>query len=396
MTRYDAIVVGLGAFGSAAAWHLTKAGGRVLGIDRDFPPHRLGSSHGETRITRAAIGEGVEYSQLAIRSNALWRELEAQSGETLFRQCGCILISRPGAPRVHGVDGFFENVRAAARQHGIALTQFASGAAIRARYPQFAAADDERGLFDPEGGFLFPERCIRSQLARAQACGATLLTGRTVIGYREDPDGVSVTTDDGQVHLADKLMITAGAWAPRLVGGPLQVRAKVTRQVLHWFEITGDPARFDPAACPTSIWQVDRPSVLSGFPLAGDASAGVKIAHEEDHGAVDPDTVSRAVSPDESDYMYRTYVQPFFPDLGPRILRSEVCLYTRIDKARFVIDWLPGSERILFASPCSGHGFKHSAAVGEALAATLLTGAATQVDLSYFSLESLKRFVAAA
>jgi len=60
MTRYDAIVIGLGAFGSAAAYHLAKAGSRVLAIDRDFPPHKLGSSHGETRVTRSAIGEEVE------------------------------------------------------------------------------------------------------------------------------------------------------------------------------------------------------------------------------------------------------------------------------------------------------------------------------------------------
>ena len=393
MTQYDAIVVGLGAFGSAALYHLANAGHRVLGIDRDHPPHKLGSSHGETRITRAAIGEGVEYSQLAIRSNVLWRALEAKSGETLLRQCGCFLISGPGAPQTHGVDGFFDNVRAAARQHGIALTEFASGSAIRARYPQFAAAEKEQGLLDPAGGFLFPERCIAAQLELARGCGATLALNRVVVGYREGPDGVSVSTDDGEVHSAAKLLITAGAWASRLAGEALSVHAKVTRQVLHWFEITGRAERFDPAACPTYIWQVDRPSVLYGFPLVGEASTGVKIAHEEDHGAVDPDTVSRTATAAESAYMYETYVRPFFPDLGPRCLRTEVCLYTRIERARFVIDWRPGSKRVLFASPCSGHGFKHSAAVGEALAEMLVSGAPSQVDLSPFSLESLRRII---
>lgn len=391
MTQFDAIVVGLGAFGSAALYHLANAGHRVLGIDRDHPPHNLGSSHGETRITRAAIGEGVEYSQLALRSNALWRALEAKSGEQLFVQCGCILISGPNAPQTHGVDGFFDNVRAAARAHDITLTEFANGAAIRARYPQFAAADAERGLFDPLGGYLFPERCISKQLELAEASGATLALGRVVVGYHEGSDGVSVSTDDGQVHTAAKLLITAGAWVPRLTGGALAGRAKVTRQVLHWFEITGRAERFAPAACPTYIWQVDRPSVIYGFPLVGAASAGVKIAHEEDHGAVDPDTVLRTTTADESAYMYETYVRPFFPDLGPRCLRTEVCLYTRVEKARFVIDWRPGSERVLFASPCSGHGFKHSAAVGEALAEVLISGTASQVDLSPFSLGALQR-----
>jgi sarcosine oxidase len=295
MTRYDAIVVGLGAFGSAATYHLAKAGSRVLGIDRHVPPHKFGSSHGDTRVTRAAIGEGVEYSQLAIRSNALWRELEAQTGDELFVQCGCLLISgRAGAAQMHEVDGFFETVRKAADAHGIALQEFPTGAAIRRRYPQFAAASEETALLDPAGGLLFVERCIRGHLKLAAARGADLLTGRTVVGYREDEDGVSVSTDDGRVHSANRLLIAAGAWAPRLVGGPLQAQARVTRQVLHWFEITGRAEHFDPAVCPTYIWQVDRPSTVYGFPLTGDAAAGVKIAHEEDHGAVEPDTVAQS------------------------------------------------------------------------------------------------------
>ncbi|HMK78519.1 MAG TPA: N-methyl-L-tryptophan oxidase [Xanthobacteraceae bacterium] len=395
MTRYDAIVIGLGAFGSAAAYHLAKAGSRVLAIDRDFPPHKLGSSHGETRVTRSAIGEGAEYVQLALRSNALWRELEAQSGERLFVPCGCLLISgRPDAPQTHGVNDFFDRTRAAAEQHAIALHELATGSAIRARYPQFAVIEAEKALLDPTGGLLFPAQCISAQLALAETCGATLRKGRAVTSYREERDGVAVSTDDGEVHVADRLLITAGAWAPRLIGGALQAHAKVTRQVVHWFEITGEPARFDPAVCPAFIWQVDRPSVLYGFPHHGGAATGVKFGHEEDHGAVDPDTVSREVSQAEVDYTYRTYVRPFFPDLGPRSLRNEVCLYTRVEKARFVIDWLPRSARILFASPCSGHGFKHSAAVGEALAETLMTGAAVRVDLSYFSLDALQQFVA--
>jgi sarcosine oxidase len=88
MPSYEVIVVGLGAVGSAATWHLARLGTKVLGIDRYKPPHEFGSSTGETRLTRAAVGEGVEYSALALRSNQIWREIETTTGQTLFVQCG--------------------------------------------------------------------------------------------------------------------------------------------------------------------------------------------------------------------------------------------------------------------------------------------------------------------
>src|SRR3569833_4043030 len=110
MTRYDVIVVGLGAVGGAATCHLARAGVKVLGIDRFSPPHSHGSSHGDTRITRSAIGEGVEYSQLALRSHALWREFEALTGQTLFLRNGCLTISGADAVVMHDVDDIFSFV----------------------------------------------------------------------------------------------------------------------------------------------------------------------------------------------------------------------------------------------------------------------------------------------
>ncbi|MDU3099052.1 MAG: FAD-dependent oxidoreductase, partial [Bradyrhizobium sp.] len=103
MPHYDVIVIGCGAVGSAAMLHLAKAGRRVLGIDRFQPPHRFGSTHGETRITRAAIGEGVDYTPLARRSHQIWRELERETGTHLFQQCGCLFIPSQHGGAVHGV-----------------------------------------------------------------------------------------------------------------------------------------------------------------------------------------------------------------------------------------------------------------------------------------------------
>ena len=135
MPLYEVIVVGLGAVGSAATWHLARLGTKVLGIDRYKPPHEFGSFTGETRLTRAAIDEGVEYSPLALRSNEIWREIEATTGETLFVQCGCLTITgRPNKSMVRGVSKFFDNMEASAERYNIPHEIFRSADALRSRF----------------------------------------------------------------------------------------------------------------------------------------------------------------------------------------------------------------------------------------------------------------------
>ena len=59
---------------------------------------------------------------------------------------------------------------------------------------------------------------------------------------------------------------------------------------------------------------------------------------------------------------------PFLPGLSERCVKAKVCLYTEVNGARFILDRLPGSPNIIVASPCSGHGFKHSGGIGDVLA----------------------------
>lgn len=398
MTKYDVIVVGLGAVGGAATCHLARSGAKVLGIDRFSPPHSHGSSHGDTRITRSAIGEGVEYSELALRSHALWREFEALTGQTLFVRNGCLTISGADAVVMHDVDDFFANVETAAQRFNIPTRTFGDAAAISARYPQFAVQPGDKAILDEEAGLLYVERCVTATLELAAQAGAQLMRDTQVMQIEPSSSGVEVATGDNQRFTADRVLIAAGAWLPGFVAAELSRHFTVTRQVLHWFEIKSNPERFRPENCPVFIWQLPRrggvASSIYGFPLEGDASNGLKVTHEESGPATDPDHVNRTVDPvTETERTYRTYIEPFLPDLGPRCVRTATCLYTRIDRSRFVIDHDPRSERILFASPCSGHGFKHSAALGEALAEQLTRGQPQHVDLSPFRLERLAAYL---
>ncbi|MGI4794541.1 MAG: FAD-dependent oxidoreductase, partial [Janthinobacterium lividum] len=92
MTNTDVAVIGLGAIGSATLYQLALQGVKAIGIDRFNPPHDHGSTHGETRITRLSVAEGPAYVPLARRSHEIWRELEAQSGHSLFDQVGLLVI----------------------------------------------------------------------------------------------------------------------------------------------------------------------------------------------------------------------------------------------------------------------------------------------------------------
>src|SRR5689334_15958536 len=108
----DVAVIGLGAMGSAALYQLARRGVKALGIDRFHPPHDQGSTHGETRITRQAIGEGEIYVPMALRSHEIWKDLESETGERLLVQSGCLIVDavKP-APRGHIHVAFLDRTR---------------------------------------------------------------------------------------------------------------------------------------------------------------------------------------------------------------------------------------------------------------------------------------------
>ncbi len=383
---FDAIVIGLGAMGSATTYQLAKRGRKVLGIDRYSPPHGMGSSHGETRITRLACGEGAQYTAFARRSHEIWRELEARTGEQLLVQNGLLVISGPGErASAHGNAAFLDTTIVAARQNQVAH-ELLSDSAIRQRFPAFNVADGDRGYFEPEAGFVFPERCIAVQLALARQSGAAVHTGETVQRFAPAGDRVDIVTDHGS-YSAAKIVIAAGPWIPELVPQRAALFT-VRRQVLTWFAIDGQAERHRPQTFPVFYWQVPRRQAIYGFPWIGGGEPSLKLAAEQYDTATTPGTVDRTASHDEIAALHTHYVADFFPGVSARCVKSEVCLYTCVDDARFIVDALPDNPRVIVASPCSGHGFKHSAAIGEAIADLIVTGTTGRVSLDGFKFRS--------
>jgi len=367
--------------GSAALYQLAKRGARVLGIDRFAPPHEKGSSHGDTRVTRLAIGEGAHYTPLVKRSHEIWREIEGETGTDLLTQCGELIISSDSRKSSVHVEGFFQNTVDAARDHAIAH-ELLDASQIRSRFPVFNVQDNERGYFEPEAGFVRPEACIAAQLALAGQHSAEIRSGETVFVFGTTPNGVTVKTDKG-FYQADRLILAAGAWLPKLLGGPFEKLLKIHRQVLHWFETDGDPSLFAPKDFPVFIWELpEARQGIYGFPVV---DSGLKVATEQYNDTTSPDSVSRDVAPGEIAQMYENFVRPYLKNVSPRSVKAKACLYTVTSDAGFILDRLPQSERIFVASCCSGHGFKHSAAIGEVLA-DMTQNRPTPFDISPFRL----------
>lgn len=388
MQQFDVIVVGFGAMGSASVYQLAKRGVKVLAIDRFSPPHTNGSTHGETRITRLAIGEGEEYVDFAVRSHEIWRGIEDETGEQLLFSIGGLIISSPDSKASCHGPNFFDNTLAAAQSKGIPH-EILSADDIRGRFPQFRVKDDEAGYFEPTAGYLSPKECVKAQLDLAGKYGAVLHTGETVTDFTSSGSAVTVKTDSG-TYVAKQLVITAGAWLPGLLEPAYGAKLNVYRQVLYWFDIKPEASEmFAPGRCPVFIWDLqDKDYGIYGFPAVSGPNGGVKIATESFYETTTPETIDRRVTGDEIAHMYENFVEPYFSGLTGECPREPVtCMYTVRDESRFLIDWHPAQENVLIVSPCSGHGFKHSAAIGEAVAQMVVDGK-SELDVSAFSFRS--------
>lgn len=388
MTVYDTIVVGLGAMGSATLYQLARRKARVLGLDRYAPPHTHGSTHGDTRVTRLAIGEGDHLTPLVMRSHELWRTIEAETGEELLTSCGELIISSAArTARTHQIEDFFGATCAAATRFGIAHERFGA-AEIRRRFPQFAVRDNEIGYFEPDAGIVRPEACVRAQLALAKRHGAEIGTQETVQHWQGDGDGVRVVTDKAE-YKALRLVLAAGPWLPQLLTDRLARPFRVLRQVLYWFDVPRRFERFAPEHCPVFIWELqEQAQVIYGVPAVDGPKGGIKIATEQYEAETTPGTIERHVSADETRAMHERFVAPYLPDVGPSCVKTASCLYTMTPDSGFVIDRHPDCEAVFLLSACSGHGFKHSAAIGEAVSQWVLDEAG-RTDMSPFRLDRL-------
>lgn len=371
---FDAIVLGVGGMGSAACFELTRRGRRVLGLEQYPLVHARGSSHGHTRIIRTAYAEGPAYVPLVRRAFEKWYELEQLSGKHLLTECACLNVGPPKSAHVEGV-------RASVREHKLAAEEL-SGDEINRRFPAFRFPADYSGIIEQAAGFLYVEECVRAHIDIAVSLGAEIHAEEAVRAWKAVGDDVEVTTDKG-TYRAAKLVVTAGAWATKLLadlGAPLCVM----RQTLQWFDTGSRADTFRRDSFP--IFIADAPEgAFYGLPAID--KFGLKVArHYNAPELPNPDGVHWELIDSDVAAM-RPLIDTYIPRVGS-LTKAQVCMYTVTPDHHFVIDVHPRVPQVSVACGFSGHGFKFASTVGEIMADLADTGR-TKHDIALFS---AKRF----
>jgi sarcosine oxidase len=368
-SAYDVIIIGLGAMGAAAAYHLTRLGRLVLGLDRFHPPHELGSSHGKSRIIREAYFEHPLYVPLVQRAYELWTELEAASGRRLFHQTGGLMIGPPDGVLVQGA-------KRSATVHKLSH-EILSSSALRRQFPAFNLPAETIAVREPRAGILFPELAVQTHLELAAHHGASLRFDEPALKWESTGTSVRAVTAKGS-YTAERLLLTAGAWMVSLLPD-LKPPLTVERQVLCWFQPLSSPEQF--RSLPIFICEYAPHRFCYGFPDLGD---GLKIAIHHQGQLTTADSVHRQAT--ESDVArVRELLQTLLPEANGPLKSAAVCLYTNTPDEHFLVCPHPAHSNVIIASPCSGHGFKFSPAVGE-ISANYLTDRPPSFDLTPFHL----------
>ena len=373
--RYDAIVLGVGGMGSAALYHLAKRGKRVLGIEQFSLGHEFGSSHGVTRIIRLAYAEHPSYVPLLRRSYELWREMEQSAGERLLVITGGLDI---GVADGEMVTGSLQSCR----EHGIAHEVLDAREVMR-RFPGYRLPAEMSAVYQGDGGFVLPERSIAVHVAAALELGAEVHGCEPVLDWRAAGEGVEVRTERG-TYRADRLVITAGAWAGKLVPRLARLAAP-ERQVLIWTQ-PFRPEWFSVETFPIFNMEAAE-GRFYGFPVFG--VPGFKFGrfhHRREQ--VDPDGMNRGFEA-EDERILRDGIGRYFPEAGGPTLAMKTCLFTNSPDEHFVLDLHPEWPQVSVAAGFSGHGFKFAPVIGEIMAEFALNGGCERWDLGLFRLGRL-------
>jgi len=372
--RFDFIVLGLGAMGSAAAFHLARRGRRVLGLERFTPAHDLGSSHGRSRVIRQAYFEDPAYVPLVLRAYELWREAERASGADLLLITGALMI---GAPDSEVVAGSLRSAREWGLDH-----ELLDATDLRRRFPTFAPTADTVALYENQAGIVRPEAAVTAHLHLAAEAGAELRFEEPVIAWDAEGSGEGVTVETARsVERAGRLVICPGAWAPELLSD-LGVPFAVERQVQFWFEPVGGVDPFLPGRHPVWVWDGGGDGQPYGLPAVDGPAGGVKAAWFRRGRPCTADTVDRVVSAAEVNEIAET-LRERIPSLAGQFLRAAPCLYTNTPDQHFVVASHPRHRQVIVACGFSGHGFKFAPVVGEILA-DLATSGTTAHSIALF------------
>ncbi len=369
---YDLIILGSGGVGSAAAYHAAKRGLRVLALDRFPPGHDRGSSHGQTRIIRQAYFEHPDYVPLLFRAYDLWRDLEQVTGQSLLHINGLIQIGQPSGEVIAGV-------KESARRWNLRVESLPEKD-LTARFPQFNLPEGCEALYEAQAGVLRVEDCVLAHASAAKSHGAEFKGGVTVKSWRKEEAIVRVMTDRGE-FLAGQAIITPGAWASDLLG-PIAAPLRVLRKHLHWFTVEQNAH----LPCPSFLYDLPH-GCFYGVPNLG--GLDLKIGEHSGGSIVEDPLLDDRVKETDDEIRVMAFVAKQLRGVATRPNAHKTCFYTMSPDQHFIVGRHPDAENVAFAAGLSGHGFKFTGVLGEALV-SLALGEPTPVNIDFLNPDRTK------
>lgn len=364
---YDLIIIGAGGVGSAAAYHAAKRGLRVLALDRFPPGHDRGSSHGQTRIIRQAYFEHPNYVPLLLRAYDLWRELEQVTGQSLLHINGLIQIGPPNGEVIAGV-------KESARRWNLSVESL-TDMDLKSRYPQFNLPADCEALYEAQAGVLLVEGCVLAHARAAETHGAEFREGVTVKSWHKVGQSVRVITDQGE-FLAGHAIVTPGAWASELLG-PIATPLRVLRKHLHWFKVEQSAH----LPCPSFLYDLPH-GCFYGIPSVD--GMDLKIGEHSGGTIVEDPLLDDRVKETDDEIRVMAFVAEQLHGVATRPNAHKTCFYTMSPDQHFLVGRHPEANNVAFAAGLSGHGFKFTGVLGEALV-NLTLGEPTPVNIDFLS-----------
>jgi monomeric sarcosine oxidase len=368
---YDVIILGAGVMGSSAAYHLAKAGHRILLLEQFEVDHQKGSSYGYSRIIRYAYDRAA-YIQLMKAAYPLWAELQMESGDDLFTKTGGIDFGCADQVSLH-------NTINALSEADITHEVWSPDEAQK-HFPQFRFDEDMKIIYQADTGILAASKCVRAAVRLAEQHSATIRTNAPVTRINVHPNSVEVQTAS-HTYIAARLIITAGSWAKSLLGSlGLDLPLTPVRCQEMYFE-TNSPEDYLPDRFPAFIGHLKSAYHRMPYGLASQQDSGLKITFHGGQPVNHPSETNYTPDEDEIERGLQ-FASRYLPNVT--VIRStRICLYTMTPDENFLIDKHPEYPHVVFGGGFSGHGFKFGMLIGKILMELALNGE-TSNDISLF------------
>jgi glycine/D-amino acid oxidase-like deaminating enzyme len=350
-------IIGCGVFGLAAALELRARGHAVVSFEQDVVPAAKAASNDTSKTIQRLYGKRAVYVELAERAEAQWRRWQDRIGGAFYHPIGHLLVARGFDPGTRLHDSYLALAERSCPPRLLPLAE------ARELFPQLTYHSDDVVLFDAWGGYAASGQAIADLARLARADGVRISECTPVRGVEEVGSRVRILTDTATPEF-ERVVVAAGAWLGDLVPD-LRKRLRITRQCMAFF-IPRDQERHRPGPLP--VWAVDAPGDnWYGHPLA---DGRVKVADNPLGEPADPDS-DRDATPGFAERA-RAFVESWLPGLARGdLVATRSCLYDNTPDADFIVDWAPGTGRVLVAGGGSGHGFKFGGALGPLIADAL-------------------------